>query len=158
MIADHYRHRVDLLLSVLPLVASEPVFALKGGTAINMFECNMQRLSVDIDLTYLPLNDRATAMQEIAQALERIRNRIEKTEVGIRTRMLCQAGAQETKIIFMAAHAQIKIEVNTIIRGHLFPVRQMDLVEEVEAESGKFVSMPVISRQELFWWETLCST
>lgn len=83
MIAAHYRHQVDLLLSVLPLVASEPVFALKGGTAINMFECNMQRLSVDIDLTYLPLNDRATAMQEIAQALERIRNRIEKTEVGI---------------------------------------------------------------------------
>ena len=150
MIAAHYRHQVDLLLSVLPLVASEPVFALKGGTAINMFECSMQRLSVDIDLTYLPLNDRATAMQEIAQALERIRNRIEKTEVGIRTRMLRQAGAQETKIICMAAHAQIKIEVNTIIRGHLFPVRQMDLVEEVEAEFGKFVSMPVISRQELF--------
>lgn len=104
MIAAHYRHQVDLLLSVLPLVASEPVFALKGGTAINMFECNMQRLSVDIDLTYLPLNDRATAVQEIAQALERIGNRIE-TEVGIQTRMLRQAGAQENKIICIAAFA-----------------------------------------------------
>lgn len=150
MIAPHYRYQVDLLLSVLPAVASEPVFALKGGSAINMFERNMPRLSVDIDLTYLPLDDRVTAMQEIAQALERIRNRIGKTGVGIQTRKLRQAGAQETKIICINAHAQIKIEVNTIIRGHLFPVRQMDIAEEVEAEFGKFVSMPVISRQELF--------
>lgn len=150
MIAPHYRHQVDLLLSILPLVASESVFALKGGTAINMFERKMPRLSVDIDLTYLPLDDRQTAMQEIAQALERIKKRIEKAGSAIQTRMLRQPNATETKIICIAAHAQIKIEVNTIIRGHLFPVRQMDLAEEVEAEFGKFVSMPVISRQELF--------
>jgi predicted nucleotidyltransferase component of viral defense system len=150
MIASHYRHQVDLLLRVLPLVASEPVFALKGGTAINMFERNMPRLSVDIDLTYLPLNDRATAMQEIAQALERIRTRIEKSGTGVQARILRQAGAQESKIICMTSLAQIKIEVNTIIRGHLFPVRQMDLAEEVEAEFGRFVSIQVISRPELF--------
>jgi predicted nucleotidyltransferase component of viral defense system len=150
MIAAHYQYQVDLLLRVLPLVASEPVFALKGGTAINMFEHNMPRLSVDIDLTYLPLNDRAVAMQEIAQALERIRMRIEKSGSGVQTRMLRQAGAQETKIICINERAQIKIEVNTIIRGHLFPVRLMDIAEEVEAEFGRFVSMPVVSRQELF--------
>ena len=47
--------QVELLLRVLPLVAKEEVFALKGGTAINLFVRNMPRLSVDIDLTFLPV-------------------------------------------------------------------------------------------------------
>jgi len=61
MIADIYRSQVELLLRVLPYVAKEKVFALKGGTAINLFVRDLPRLSVDIDLTYLPFEDRATA-------------------------------------------------------------------------------------------------
>ena len=52
---DRYVKQVRLLLSVLPDMAREPVFALKGGTAINLFYRDMPRLSVDIDLTYLPV-------------------------------------------------------------------------------------------------------
>lgn len=48
---EAYRDQVRLLLDVLPLVAEEKVFALKGGTAINLFERDLPRLSVDIDLT-----------------------------------------------------------------------------------------------------------
>ena len=51
---DHHAHQVRLILSVLPDIAREEVFALKGGTAINLFYRDMPRLSVDIDLTYLP--------------------------------------------------------------------------------------------------------
>src|SRR5579863_4538812 len=51
--ADRYREQVILLLRILPSVAREEVFGLKGGTAINLFERNLPRLSVDIDLTYL---------------------------------------------------------------------------------------------------------
>jgi hypothetical protein len=40
-----------LLVEVLPVVAGEPCFALKGGTAINLFVRDLPRLSVDIDLT-----------------------------------------------------------------------------------------------------------
>ena len=55
MISERYRAQVDLLLRVLPYVAKEKDFALKGGTAINLFvQNNMPRLSVDIDLTCLP--------------------------------------------------------------------------------------------------------
>lgn len=71
MAAEHYRDQVRLLLDVLPLVMAEPVFALKGGTAINLFEWDLPRLSVDIDLTYLPIEDRVTSLGTIAEALAR---------------------------------------------------------------------------------------
>ncbi len=62
MAADEiYRRQVTLLVRTLPFVAEETCFALKGGTAINLFVRDMPRLSVDIDLTYLPLADRATS-------------------------------------------------------------------------------------------------
>ncbi len=52
---DLYRRQVALLVRILPLVAEEESFALKGGTAINLFVRDMPRLSVDIDLTYVPI-------------------------------------------------------------------------------------------------------
>ncbi len=74
-----YRQQVDLLLQVLPLVAKEKVFVLKGGTAINLFVRDMPRLSVDIDLTYLPLDDRDTSMRGISEALNHVRQQINHT-------------------------------------------------------------------------------
>ena len=56
---EAYREQVRLMLDLLPFIAEESIFALKGGTAINFFVRDMPRLSVDIDLTYLPLEDRA---------------------------------------------------------------------------------------------------
>ena len=57
-----YFPQVVLLMDVLPLVANESCFALKGGTAINLFVRDLPRLSVDIDLTYLPIKDRAASL------------------------------------------------------------------------------------------------
>ncbi len=70
---DEYKAQVDLLLKVLPFVALEPCFALKGGTAINLFVRNMPRLSVDIDLSYLPMDDRDAALSNIEESLYRIK-------------------------------------------------------------------------------------
>lgn len=61
MMDQKYRKQVDLLLQTIPYVAKEQIFALKGGTAINLFIRNMPRLSVDIDLTYIPVDDRENA-------------------------------------------------------------------------------------------------
>jgi hypothetical protein len=58
-----YYKQVALLIRVLPFVAQEGVFALKGGTAINLFVRDFPRLSVDIDLAYLPLEPRAEALK-----------------------------------------------------------------------------------------------
>ena len=48
-----YIDAVRLLLEVAPEVFRAPVFALKGGTAINLFLHDMPRLSVDLDLVGL---------------------------------------------------------------------------------------------------------
>lgn len=53
MARETYEAQVALLVRILPHVAKEDVFALKGGTAINLFYRDLPRLSVDIDLTYL---------------------------------------------------------------------------------------------------------
>lgn len=71
-----YKKQVELLLDVLPLIQYEPRFALKGGTAINLFHRNMPRLSVDIDLTYLPIEPRATFLDNLTAAMQALTNRI----------------------------------------------------------------------------------
>lgn len=150
MISSAYRAQADLLLQVLPYVAKEDVFALKGGTAINLFVRDMPRLSVDIDLTYLPFDDRATALKNISTALQRIAKNIASSSLGVKTSMKAQTGGEETKVICHSQAAQIKIEANTIIRGHVFSPRIMDVSKTVETEFGKFVTMNVVSNAELF--------
>ena len=49
---EAYRKQAALLIKAVPLVAAETAFALKGGTAINLFLRDMPRLSVDIDPPY----------------------------------------------------------------------------------------------------------
>jgi len=73
-----YFKQAQLMLRVLPHVAAEDDFALKGGSAINFFLRDMPRLSVDIDLVWLPLSPRDTALADIGRALGRIDDRIRK--------------------------------------------------------------------------------
>ena len=70
--SDQYHRQVSLLVRVLPYVAREACFALKGGTAINLFIRDMPRLSVDIDLTYVPVQSRPDSLAEIDAAMKRI--------------------------------------------------------------------------------------
>jgi predicted nucleotidyltransferase component of viral defense system len=79
-----YRPQVVLLMDVLPLVAEERCFALKGGTAINLFVRDLPRLSVDIDLTYVPVQDRTTSLAEVGRALERMALSLEGQSKNIR--------------------------------------------------------------------------
>lgn len=67
-----YFKRANLMLRIIPYVAREECFALKGGTAINFFLRNMPRLSVDIDLTYVALEPRDISLPKISEALLRI--------------------------------------------------------------------------------------
>ena len=75
-INEIYRAQVRLLLRLLPIVADEKCFALKGGTAINLFVRDLPRLSVDIDLIYLPMHGRREALVGIDAAMKRIEARI----------------------------------------------------------------------------------
>jgi predicted nucleotidyltransferase component of viral defense system len=78
-----YFKQAQLMLETLPFVAEEECFALKGGTAINFFVRDMPRLSVDIDLTYLPIEDRATSLRKISEALNRISAKIQNANPAL---------------------------------------------------------------------------
>jgi predicted nucleotidyltransferase component of viral defense system len=150
MISPEYRAQVELLLRILPEVAKEESLALKGGTGINLFVRDMPRLSVDIDLTYLPINPRADALKEIADALHRMQGRLQNTISGIAAQVVPQSGGQEAKVSCRLNDAVVTIEVNTIIRGHLWPVRELALVKSAQDEFRMFAAATVVSNAELF--------
>jgi hypothetical protein len=82
--SEQFRKQAALLVRAIPLVAAETCFALKGGTAIDLFVRDMPRLSVDIDLTYLPVGDRATSLANIDAAMQRLEKRIRESLRGAR--------------------------------------------------------------------------
>ncbi len=126
------------------------MFALKGGTAINLFVREIPRLSVDIDLTYLPLNSRNEALKDIAEGLNRIKLDIEKNIKGIRVHTVPLNGKTDVKLNCQGQNAQIKIEVNTITRGNIFPTNLMQVVDSVQDEFGKFAAINGVSLAELY--------
>ncbi len=150
MISPTYRAQVDLLLQVLPFVAKEELFALKGGTAINLFVREMPRLSVDIDLTYLPIDSRTDALKNIQEGLGRIKTDIEKSIPKIRINPVPLNEGSDVKLNCQGLGAQIKIEVNTITRGNVFPTQLMQVVEPVQDEFDKFAAIKVVSMAELY--------
>jgi len=141
-----YRQQVALLLSVLPEVAKEKCFALHGGTAINLFVRDMPRLSVDIDLTYLPIENRETSLKNIAEALERIKASLEKIIPGVRITPRLGAG----KLQISANKVDIKLEVNLVNRGALSDPKEMPLCEKAQNEFEVFLTMPVVPVGQLF--------
>ena len=150
MILAIYKAQVDLLLQVLPYVAKEKIFALKGGTAINLFVRDMPRLSVDIDLTYLPLDSRENALQNIQDGLNRIKVDIEKNVPEVKVHTVPLNGGTDVKLNCQGKNAQIKIEVNTITRGNVFPTQLMQVVDSVQDEFGKFAAINMVSLAELY--------
>ncbi|MBE0654611.1 MAG: nucleotidyl transferase AbiEii/AbiGii toxin family protein [Bacteroidales bacterium] len=149
MINQSYINQADLLLQVIPHIAIEKTLALKGGTAINLFLRNMPRLSVDIDLTYLPLDNRETALANISDSLGRIRERITKSIPGITVNNHIIEG-NDAKLFVQSQNAQIKIEVNTTTRGHLHPVKLLQVNDKVQERFKKFAAIQVVSDAELY--------
>jgi predicted nucleotidyltransferase component of viral defense system len=146
-----YRAQVDLLLQILLYVAEEDNLALKGGTAINMFVWDdMPRLSVDIDLTYIPFDDRQTAIANIAASISRLKEVISKAIPGITTIASGVGRDQEEKLLCSFQGAQVKIEINTVMRGTLAPPKVMRLSRTVQQEFRRFVDIKVVSKGELF--------
>lgn len=139
------------MLDILPLVMAEPVFAPKGGTAINLFEWDMPRLSVDIDLTYLPNHDRKESLAAIGEALARIGAAIERRLPPCRVTQARQGGeGMEVKLNCQRFRAQVKIEVNPSLRRHLFPVRDLACSDRVQEQFDGFVEARCVSHGELF--------
>jgi predicted nucleotidyltransferase component of viral defense system len=146
--SNPYYRQVAILLDVLPLVAKEACFALKGGTAINLFLRDLPRLSVDIDLTYLPVQDRSTSLAEIGAALERIAMDIERILQGVRVQLRRQDG-QVIKLFVARDGVQVKIEVSPVLRGAVrTPVRR-SVSPAVAAQFGE-VEVLVLHAHDIY--------
>lgn len=139
MSLDNYKKQVELLLNVLPFIEQEKCFALKGGTAINLFVRNMPRLSVDIDLTYMGEESRKQALTLIAVALLRIKSKVESKIPGSKVKSSKRISQDdEAKIYIERNGVTVKVEANPVIRGSLYSTNARTLqtaaVEEFEVE------------------------
>lgn len=147
---DNYRQQVALLIRTIPFVAKEAAFALKGGTAINLFVRDLPRLSVDIDLTYLPVEDRTASLAAINAAMLRIAERIEARIPGAKVNPSRSADEKiVTKLIVRAGGVQIKIEITPVLRGTVYDPVVTPVVPTVEDEFG-FAEMQVVSFADLY--------
>lgn len=145
MIKEEYYNQVQLLLNVLPEIAKEKIFALKGGTAINLFYNNMPRISVDIDLDYILFDKREEAYKNINSAMIRISNNLNKK--GYKTFF---KGNPELKLFcFNSQNINIKIEPNYVIRGIINPIKSMKICNMLEEKFG-YIDIQVLSKSELY--------
>lgn len=142
--------QVVLLLDVLPYIAQESCFALKGGTAINLFIRDFPRLSVDADLTYLGNEPREEALQKTEDALLRIKTNLEK-HIGAKvTSSSRQSQSTDIKLFVNRNGVQVKIEANPVLRGVLYPVTSMPLSSKVVSEFGKEFDIQISSLPDLY--------
>jgi predicted nucleotidyltransferase component of viral defense system len=146
MIDSIYKKQVALLLSVLPEVAKEKSLALHGGTAINLFIREMPRLSVDIDLTYVPIENRDTSLFNIRAALGNIKTRIERVVREVRVTDRSERG----KLQVSQAGTDIKLEINLVGRGTLSDPVEMPLCTKVQEEFEAFCSIRVVPFEQLY--------
>lgn len=146
-----YFKQAELLLRILPQVHEEKRFALKGGTALNFFVLNMPRLSVDIDLAFLPITLRAKALRDISAALNGIADRIWRVMPDARIERSKAKGVGRVNKLFVSKDgAQIKIEPNEIIRGTVFPCEERTLVKDAEDLFELSVSVRSLSVADLY--------
>jgi predicted nucleotidyltransferase component of viral defense system len=146
-----YFKQAQLMLRVMPHVAAQACFAVKGGTAINLYVRDMPRLSVDIDLTYLPLEPRDTTLANIGEALQRIATAVRKTIPGVTVQGVLTKGAEHfSKLTVGTAEATIKIEPNLVLRGTVYAPVERELCERAESLFEMSATANILSVADLY--------
>lgn len=144
-------------MNMLPIVEKQTCFALKGGTAINLFVRDMPRLSVDIDLAYLPIEVRDESLAGIDTALGNIigdiGKRIPRAQV---TALVLKGTNKRYKLLVQQGAAHVKVEVTPVLRGSVYPSQTCKISENAEKAFG-FTSMTLLSFEDLFAGK-ICAT
>ena len=144
-----YLDTARLMLQVAPLVFADNVFALKGGTAINLFVRNMPRLSVDLDLVFV--DHRLGRDEALAKINEAIRNSVDRLKKrGFQTHAATVADAGETKLFVRRDKLEVKVEVNFVLRGTVHPVRSTSLTPKAKETLLAYLELPVVSLPDLY--------
>ncbi|QQR81982.1 MAG: nucleotidyl transferase AbiEii/AbiGii toxin family protein [Deltaproteobacteria bacterium] len=139
------------MLRTIPHVASEKVFALKGGTAINLFVRDMPRLSVDIDLTYIPIEPHDVSLKKMDDSIRKISENISKRIPFTKILETSVKGSKRVaKLLVSIPGVQIKIEPNEVIRGVVFPCEERELTEKAQELFGISTSINTVSLPDLY--------
>ena len=142
-----YAQKVELLLRLIPIVMEEEVFAIHGGTAINLFLKDLPRYSVDIDLTYIPLADRQTSLDDINLHLKSIADKAKKAFKG----MHIVPNFNTCKLLCEYLGKQVKIEVNQTKRGIVGgECLSISLSEKVQNEFSLFCEAKIVPLTQLY--------
>lgn len=144
-----YADTVRLLLAIAPDVFANDIFAMKGDTAINLFVQDMPRLSVDIDVVYLPWQTpRDEALKTINQELAAIASRI--AALGVQTRLIPARDLGDTKLIVENETSQVKVEVNVVFRGSVLPAERRRLSARTSDLFCVELDLPTLAPDELY--------
>jgi predicted nucleotidyltransferase component of viral defense system len=149
---DQYLDTVRLMLAITPEVFDTPHFALKGGTAINMFVQDLPRLSVDIDVVMRDHGpDRKRALSIINDELIRVKKAVEQQghTVSVATASGRHLG-DDVKLTVSSANAQVKVEVNYVFRGTLTPTVKRTVVPRAQSMFRVDFEVPALSDAELY--------
>jgi hypothetical protein len=144
-----YLETARLLTQVAPLILSNDTFALKGGTAINLFVRDMPRLSVDLDLVFP--NHRLTREQALDRINAAIREAADRLNSrGFQTYAVAAADAGETKLLVRRGGVEVKVEVNFVMRGTVYPVRAGSLTAKARDLLMADLDLPVVATEDLY--------
>lgn len=144
-----YVDTVRLMLGLAPHVFQQPLFAMKGGTALNIFLHDMPRLSVDIDVVFVDhRTSRDAALSIIQEELRSLAERLEP--LGYRSSLLNTNDEDEVKIVVSRDNVSVKIEVNYNFRGTLLPVTPMRIATKAGELFATEVTVPSLAQEELY--------
>lgn len=146
---EQYTRQVALLLRIIPELNKIPEFAMHGGSAINLFHHDMPRLSVDIDLTYIPFDTREKDLQNIDSLLKKLSAKLNRTLPGIQINKGTHYD-EEVKLFCRYKNAEVKIEVNTINRGLMGASEQYMLCKAAQDYFNLFCEMNIVPKAQLF--------
>jgi hypothetical protein len=144
-----YIRTVAALIDVAPAVFANDVFAMKGGTALNLFLHDMPRLSVDIDVVFVPAGlKREDALNRIAQQLAQVRSSVER--LGYTTATGGAHEGEQSKLFIRTEDAEVKVEVNHVFRGSVLPLERRALVPTASRLFASDIELPMLSPAELY--------
>lgn len=140
---------VRLLVRVAPIIFAESGFALKGGTAINLFVRELPRLSVDLDLVFTDYSlDRGAALSAISSAVHRMAERA--TAMGYQVHVPSRQDGDEAKLLIRQGRREVKIEINQVLRGTILPVSLVRMVPAARNQLKADLRLPILATEELY--------
>ena len=143
---DIYKKQVALLIRIMPSVYRIKDFAVHGGTAINLFHKNMPRYSVDIDLTYIPIQEREESLKTINEHLRTLKANIEKSVPDIKI----VPKYDVRKLQCTLNGATVKIEVNGTKRGLIGVIEDKMLCDKAQQEFSMACKARTVSYSQLY--------